>query len=235
MRPEDLMAMQQQKRQAGTPDPTMGEQSQVDPSSQPAQPQQPPIPPDGMMGSQPNQGFLPPHLDPVQNQEGDMLMNNTPDAPDPVDALPMVILDYLDFATETRQDKALAAPVRSQVMLQIAQAINYLVPLLPKTDPNAEQDFQLKVAEFQMKQQEQELAIQLKQQEHQMDMAMKQQELQFKQAENQMKLQQAQQAHQQKLVQNEQLNQQKVEQAKQAAQAKPTQNPTNKPSNGGAK
>lgn len=210
--------------QPNIPNPMQGEQSQIDPSSLPASPQQPQ-----------SKGFLPPELDPMQNPsllqqgQGQMPMPEAP--PDPVEALPMVILDYLDFATETRNDKALGAPVRATVMLQIAQAINYLVPLLPVQDETKQQDMQLKVAEFQMNAQEREQELQLRQQEHQMDMQMKQEELQFKQQEAQMKLQQSAQEHQQKLVQNEQMNEQKVEQAKQAAQVKPSSSLTNKPTN----
>ena len=143
----------------------------------------------------------------------------------------MVILDYLDFATETRQDKALAAPVRSQVMLQIAQAINYLVPLLPKADPSQEQEMQLKIAEYQMETQRTEQELQFKQHEFEMTMEMKRQELLFKQQEAQMKLQQQEQTHIQKLVQNEQIGEQKVEQAKKAAQTKPHNKRATKPSN----
>ena len=202
MIPQDPRMTMMQGQAPNIPDPTMGEQSQIDPSSLPASPQG--------MGMPPMEPTAP---------------------PDPVDALPMIILDYLDFATETRNDKALGAPVRSQVMLQIAQAINYLVPLLPKDDPQAEQDMQLKIAEFEMNTQVKQQELEFKQQEHQMNLQFKEQEMQLKMQEQQMKLQQQEQTHMQKLVQNEQLGEQKVEQAKKAAQAKPTQNPSNKPSN----
>lgn len=144
---------------------------------------------------------------------------------DPMEFLPEVVNQYLDYAIKLKSDETLNIPVKTQAMLQMAQAINYLVPLVSNTDQqDKQQEFQLKIAEFEMKMKEQENALQLKQQEHQMNMAMKQQELQFKQAESQMKLRQNAEQHQQKLVQSEQAHQTKVKQQEQAAQSKQSNN-----------
>jgi hypothetical protein len=207
MNPEEMQMLMQQQ-QAGTPDPTMGEQTQVDPSSLPAELQQD-------MNQDPNEI-------PAEQFEGfDPATGEQLPPPDPVDALGTVILDYMDFASEIRKDLSLGAPVRSQIMVQMAQAINYLVPLLPKDDPQQEQDMQLKVAEFQMKQQEQEMSLQMKAQEHQQTLQFKQEEMALKQQEMRLKLQAQEQQNQQKIVQSQQQHQQRLQQQEQASQTKP--------------
>jgi hypothetical protein len=176
----------------------------------------------GMQQKQPMEGL---------QQDPSSSMNQQPMAQDesmadPMEALPMVVLSYLDFATEMRNDKTLALNVRSQAMLQMAQAINYLVPLLPKTDPTQEMDMQMKVAEFEMKSQAQQEDLQMQREKHQMELEFKQADMQLKQQENQMKLQQQSENHQQQLVQKNEAHKSSMEQQKQAAQLKQSQKPT---------
>jgi hypothetical protein len=160
-------------------------------------------------------------------------------APDPMEALSHVVLSYMDYTTGIKNNKELAEPVRASIMLQMAQAINYFVPLLRD--------------DSQMEMQKMQAELEMKKQEHQMNMEMKQAEMQFKQQEmemklnhsqqenqmklqhteqqNQMQLQQSQESHQHSIVQGQESHQSKMEQQKQAAQIKAS----SKPVNGGGK
>lgn len=126
------------------------------------------------------------------------------------EALVGLISEYMEFSSEVRNDQNLGANVKSQVMLQMAQALGTLVPLV-KDDGQAE--LQMKAQEHQMNLQMKQEEMKMKQQEH----AMK---LQHSQTENQMKLQQSQQNHAASLVQSQQSHQTKLVQAQQSAQSK---------------
>lgn len=150
------------------------------------------------------------------------------DGIDVLEAVKEMVLQYIDHATAVKDDGELNAQVKSQVMSQMAQAVNYLVPLLPNTQ---EQD--MKAAELEMQFQQKQAEMELKAQEHEMNMQFKREELQMKleeqrtkaqlqQQQNQQKMIQEKEKHNQSLVQNEQSHQHQLKQQKQAAQSKPT-------------
>jgi hypothetical protein len=113
-----------------------------------------------------------------------------------------VIQAYMENALDVKNDTILNLEKKSQAMLQMAQALNYLVPLATNN---------------------QESELQMKAQEHQMTLSVKQQELQMKQQEHQMKLQQSQDNHQQKLQQTQDNHQNSLVQSQQAHETKLSQ------------
>lgn len=143
-----------------------------------------------------------------------------PELLNPLDVLPEVILAYMDYVVEVRNDGELNADIKSRVLTQVAQAISSLVPLLPNDDEamKAQQDMEMKQAEFQMKQQEMQFTLQFKQQEMQMKMEEMQMKVQLDQQINQQKLQQEKEKHQLNLVQSQEAHQNSMEQQKQASQ-----------------
>lgn len=118
---------------------------------------------------------------------------------DPLDVLEEITLQYMDFAMGVKNDPQLNVQVKAQAMLQMAQALNYLVPMLPSSK---EIDKAPSPADLIQKQAEMEMRAQ----EHA-------QKLQLKAAETQ-----------QKLIHNEQEHQQRLNQQKQASQLKQRQN-----------
>lgn len=170
-------------------------------------------------------------MGPMQHQDPSSMMNEqpmqqSPLVPDPMETLPLVLLSYMEHVEEIKGNPTLDEVVRATILSQMAQSINYLVPLLPKADPSREMDMQMKVAEFEMNEQSRQAEMQMKREMHQMDMQMRQDELQFKEAESKLKLQQQQEQHQQKLVQSKEQGELKAQQVKQAAQLKPTSKPS---------
>ena len=126
--------------------------------------------------------------------------------------LEQVIQAYMQNALAIQGDTNLNLQVKSQAMLQMAQALGTLVPLT--TADNGQAELQMKAQEHQMNLEMKQAELGMKQQEH----AMK---LQHSQAENSLKLQQTQQNHENSLVQSQQSHQTKLAQAQQSAQAKP--------------
>lgn len=124
---------------------------------------------------------------------------------DPLDVLEEITLQYMDFALGTKNNPQLNEQVKSQIMLQMAQALNYLIPMLPASK---EIDKAPSPVDLVQKQAEMEMRAQ----EHA-------QKLQLKATETALKEQQ----HQQKLIHNEQQHQQRMQQQKQAAQLKQRQ------------
>lgn len=104
-----------------------------------------------------------------------------------------LVAEYVDFALQVKNDPNLNRDVKSQIMLQQAQALAQLVPLMNG----------------------QEAELQMKQQEHAMNIEMKQQELAFKREEHQMKLQQSQSSHMMKLQQAQESHQSALVQSEQ--------------------
>lgn len=47
----------------------------------------------------------------------------------PMELLDEVVIEYMDLAFTIKNDMTLAVPVKTQAMLQLAQAINYLIPI----------------------------------------------------------------------------------------------------------
>lgn len=47
----------------------------------------------------------------------------------PMELLDEVVIEYMDLAYTIKNDMTLAVPVKTQAMLQLAQAINYLIPI----------------------------------------------------------------------------------------------------------
>jgi hypothetical protein len=212
MNPEEMMQQQEQPQEEG-----MEQMQGMDNPQEEGQEQEQPFQPDDMGAMA---GMSAP---------ADSLMNEgLQDTPDPIEMLPEVVNQYMDYAIGTKNNAELGETEKASIMLQMAQAINYLVPLL-KDD--AQNDLMMKQAELQLKAQEHQMNMQMKQAE----LEMKQQEhglkLEHTQAENQLKLQQQQETHQHTLVQSQESHKSKMEQQKQAAQLKPT----SKQGNEGAK
>lgn len=118
---------------------------------------------------------------------------------DPLDVLEEITLQYMDFAMGVKNDPQLNVQVKAQAMLQMAQALNYLVPMLPSSkriekEPSPA-ELEMKAAEMEMRAQEHAQKLQLKATETQ-----------------------------QKLIHNEQEHQQRLNQQKQASQLKQRQN-----------
>jgi hypothetical protein len=110
-----------------------------------------------------------------------------------------VIQAYMEHALAVKESTMLNLDKQSQAMLQMAQALNYLVPLATNN---------------------QAAELQMKAQEHQMTLSIKQQELEMKQQEHQMKLQQSQDNHQQKLQQTNDNHQNSLVQSQQAHESR---------------
>lgn len=47
----------------------------------------------------------------------------------PMELLDEVVIEYMDLAYTIKNDNTLAIPIKTQAMLQLAQAINYLIPI----------------------------------------------------------------------------------------------------------
>ena len=168
---------------------------------------------------------------PMAGQMSPPQMN--PDAVPPIDPMDMlndVISKYMEFVTGIVGDKTLDPPIISKILVEQAQALSSLVPLL-------KDDSQVEMAKMQMEMEMKQQELEFKKQEHEMDMQMKQADMQFKQQDNQQKLQFNEQSnqqkiqqqetnHQQSLVQGQQAHESKMAQAKQAAQSKPSSNPS---------
>lgn len=125
---------------------------------------------------------------------------------DPLQVLEEITLQYMDFVMGVKNDPQLNVQVKAQAMLQMAQALNYLVPMLPSSkriekEPSPA-ELEMKAAEMEMRMREHE------------------QKLQLKAAETALKEQQ----HQQKLIHAEQQHQQRLNQQRQASQLKQRQN-----------
>jgi hypothetical protein len=114
-----------------------------------------------------------------------------------------LINEYAMFALEVRNDAVLSVPVKAQTMLQIAQALAQLVPLM--AGPQAE--------------------LEMRQQEHAMNLEMKRQELGMKAQEHEMKLQQSQADHQLKLQQSQDNHQNSLVQSQESHKQKLSQSP----------
>jgi len=126
--------------------------------------------------------------------------------------LEQVIQAYMQNALAVQADQNLNLQVKSQAMLQMAQALGTLVPLT--TADNGQAELQMKAQEHQMNLEMKQAELGMKQQEH----AMK---LQHSQSENEMKLTQARDNHVLSLAQNQESHQTKLSQAQQTAQSKP--------------
>ena len=125
---------------------------------------------------------------------------------DPLGVLEELTLQYMDFAMGVKNDPQLNVQVKAQAMLQMAQALNYLVPMLPSSKRIEKEP---SPADLVQKQAEMEMRAQ----EHA-------QKLQLKAAEVVLKEQQ----HQQQLIHNEQRHQQRLRQQRQASQLKQRKN-----------
>lgn len=123
-----------------------------------------------------------------------------------------LVLQYIQFAEEIRNDQVIAPTVKGTVLLQLAQSLNYLVPLASGGQDQALQ------AQQQADQHAQQM--QMAQQKHQADMQMAQEkhalEIQKAQAEHQMKQQHAQDNHHMGLVTKQQQANQAQSIAKEA-------------------
>jgi hypothetical protein len=93
-----------------------------------------------------------------------------------------LVLQYIDYATGIKNRPDLNENVRAQIMLQMAQALNVLVPLAnPGEEQALQQQQQMDQAQqqhaqqMQMAQQKHQAELQKSAEKHQMDLAMKQQ------------------------------------------------------------
>lgn len=85
---------------------------------------------------------------------------------DPLSVLEEITLQYMDFAMGVKNDPQLNVQVKAQAMLQMAQALNYLVPMLPSSkriekEPSPA-ELEMKAAEMEMRAQEHAQKLQLK-------------------------------------------------------------------------
>lgn len=177
--------------------------------------------------------------------------------PDPLQILPEVVLAYMNVAKGIAEGTDLDKPVQTKLMLEMSQAIQFLVPMLPSSHlmvnkakaigTSNPEEAQLKQAELQMKMQAHQQDLQMKAQSHQMDMAKAQHDLQVKQQEAALKQNQAameiqnkqvaaqqdmihkEDTHKQDIVHSQEQHKADMQYAKQAAQSKPVSNSGSKP------
>jgi hypothetical protein len=124
-------------------------------------------------------------------------------------ALAGLLMEYMEFTSEVRNDANLGPNVKSQIMLQMAQALSSLVPLV--NDDGGQAELKMKAQEHQMNLEVKRAELGFKQQEHAMKM-------QHSQAENEMKLQQARLDHASKIMQSQEAHESKLAQQKESAQ-----------------
>lgn len=121
---------------------------------------------------------------------------------DPLGVLEEITLQYMDFAMGVKNDPQLNVQVKAQAMLQMAQALNYLVPMLPSSkriekEPSPA-DLVQKQAEMEMRAQEHAQKLQLKEAE----VVLKEQQLIHNEREHQQRMRQQRQAAQLKQRRN---------------------------------
>lgn len=121
---------------------------------------------------------------------------------DPLGVLEEITLQYMDFAMGVKNDPQLNVQVKAQAMLQMAQALNYLVPMLPSSkriekEPSPA-DLVQKQAEMEMRAQEHAQKLQLKEAE----VVLKEQQLIHNEREHQQRMRQQRQASQLKQRRN---------------------------------
>lgn len=151
------------------------------------------------------------------------------------DTLNEVVLQMLDFMLELKGDQTLNLQARSQALSQMSQVVGNLM-----THVTDSADQEMKMMEFDLKQEEQQATLEMKAQEHEMNLQFKREELQLKMQEQQLKMQMQQQQMQlkqqqsqqqaanqqqknaQQLVQSEEKHQQQMKQQEQASQTKQT-------------
>ena len=107
--------------------------------------------------------------------------------------LDQLIVEYVQFASETKNSTTLGEPVKAQIMLQMAQALNVLVPLAGSGQDQLVQ---------------QQADMQMAQQKHAQDM-------QIQAERHQAELAKADQKHQMDLVHQDQKHTMALEQMKQ--------------------
>lgn len=177
-----------------------------------------PMPPEGipMSGIDAHMGMMSPQQ---QAQPLDI---------DPMVILPEVIASYMNYVLGIIKDASLDKGVQSKILVEQAQSLSSLVPLLKDDSQMMQMELMMKQQEMELKREEMQMNLQMKQEE----MGMKQQEhsmkLQHSQAENQMKLRQQEETHAHKIVQSQQSHETKMEQQKQAAQSKQDSKPSSK-------
>ena len=121
--------------------------------------------------------------------------------------IPELVNQYAEFAIQVKNSQTLGEPVKAQIMLQMAQALSSLVPLV-----GGQQD--------QIVQQEHQMELEKQKHIQQMQMAQQKhdQEMQIQLEKHQAEQQKAAQNHQMGLVQKEQQHQIAL---KQKAEQKP--------------
>lgn len=163
----------------------------------------------------------------LQMQSNPMQQPSSPvseSQPDTTLVLEDMVLQYVDYAVGVKNDLTLNHQVKSKIMLDMAQAVGYLVPLM-KDD--AQNDLMMKQAELEMKGQEMQMDMEMKKAELELKREEHSMKLQHSQQEQQMKMKHQEENHQHSLVQNQQSHESKMEQQKQAAQSKQSSNQSN--------
>lgn len=126
--------------------------------------------------------------------------------------IPELVNQYAEFAIQVKNSQTLGEPVKAQIMLQMAQALSSLVPLV-----GGQQD--------QIVQQEHQMELEKQKHIQQMQMAQQKhdQEMQIQLEKHQADQQKAAQSHQMGLVQKEQQHQMGLQQAQAQAKQKQAQ------------
>ena len=89
-----------------------------------------------------------------------------------------VLLAYIEYSLRIKNDPNLGEQIRSQILLQMAQSLNYLVPLANgSTDVMLQQQQAVDKhnQELQMAQEKHQADLEMQQQKHQVAMAIQQQ------------------------------------------------------------
>jgi len=194
MSPEEMQALQQPT------DPNQGQQQPRDPNQQDPNQWQDPFNGQAMTGS---------HPDAALQDQADMQI-------DPMELLPELIVDYIDYAVKVKEDGTIGHPVKSKTLSEMATAISTLVSLL-------QNDGQAQQAELMMKAQQHALQLQQQQEKHQAEMQQSAEKHQLEMAKLQAHLEGDAIRNTQGIIHAQQQHETKIQQQKQAAQLKQSQ------------
>jgi hypothetical protein len=149
---------------------------------------------------------------------------------DPMDILPDFINQIINWGLGIIHDNTLDKQVQSKIILEQAQALAQVVPLVSQQNQSSvdPQQAQLEMAikaqqheqEMQIRHEKHQTELQIAQEKHAMEMQKAQHDLQLALVQNQQKMQHQEVTHRQQLVQKEEAHKTQLQQQKQAAQSK---------------
>jgi hypothetical protein len=148
--------------------------------------------------------------------------------PDPIDILPDVVMQIMNYTLGIINDKTLDKPIQSKIIAEQSNALVQLFGVLNPPNQVDPQQQQMVMAmkqeqhqsEMQMKHEKHQTDLQIAQEKHAMELQKAQHDMQLQAVQGQQKVQQQEDTHQQKLVQGEEAHKSKIQQQKQAAQQK---------------